>query len=338
MKRREFIVLVASAVARPRAALTQQPTKVYRIAIVHPSLPVSQMTETSDLPWWGALFKELRLLGYVEGQNLVVERYSGEGQVQNYASLAHDVVNLKPDIIYAISTRMVGHFKAATTTIPIVGLFAAPVRFGLVSGLAKPGGNITGIDIDVGLEIATKRLELLRVAIPSLTKVGFLASRGVWDGPVGNDMREAAQQLGNSLIGPPLEGTIQETEYRRVFAAMKEEGADAIIISDQSEHFRYMRLISELSENSRLPASCPNRQFLEGGVLGCLMSYGVSLVHEARRVVASYIDRILKGADPGDLPVQQATSFELVINLKTAKALGLTIPQSLLLRADEVIE
>jgi putative ABC transport system substrate-binding protein len=329
MKRREFITLVACAVARPRAALTQQPTKVYHIALVHPSEPISQMTETDAT--WRVLFQELRLLGYVEGQNLVVERYSGEGREQNYARLAHDVVQLKPDLIYTFSSRLVGHFKAATTTIPIVGLFADPVRFGLVTGLAKPGGNITGLDFSVGFDIGTKRLELLRAAIPSLTKVGFR------DGPAGIDMREAAQHLGISLIGPPLEGTIQETEYRRVFAAMKKEGAEAILVSDQPENITNMRLISELSKKSRLPASCSYREDLEGGVLGCLMSYGVSTVHEIRRV-ASYIDRILKGADPGDLPVQQANKFELVINLKTAKALGLTIPQSLLVRADEVIE
>jgi putative ABC transport system substrate-binding protein len=328
---------VAGAVAHPRAALTQQPAKVYRIAVVHPSLLVSQMTGTSDLPRWRALFRELRLLGYVEGQNLVVERYSGEGWEQNYARLAHDVVQLKPDLIFTVSSRMVGHIKAATTTIPIVGLFADPVGFGLVAGLAKPGGNITGIDVNAGEDIATKKLELLRVAIPSLTKVGFVASRAVWDGPPGIAMRESAQHLGISLVGLLLEGTIQETEYRRVFAAMTTEGADAIYVNEQAENVRYMRLISELLEKSRLPAICPYREFLEGGVLGCLMSYGVSLIHEYRRV-ASYIDRILKGADPGDLPVQQATTFELVINLKTAKALGLTIPQSLLLRADEVIE
>ena len=336
MKRREFIALVAGTVARPRAALTQQPTKVYRIAVVHPSLPVSQMTETSDLPY-GALFQELRLLGYVEGENLVVERYSGEGREQNYARLAQDVVQLKPDLIYTFSSRMVGHFKAATTTIPIVGLFADPVRFGLVAGLAKPGGNITGIDVDVGYEIATKRLELLREAIPSLTKVGFLASRHVWDGLSGIAMRAAAQQLGISLVGPPLEGTIQQTEYRRVFSAITKERVDAIFVSEQPENIMYARLISELLGQSRLPASCPYREYLEGGVLGCLMSYGVPIAHEHRRA-ASYIDRILKGAYPGDLPVQQSTKIELVINLKTAKALGLTIPQSLLLRADEVIE
>jgi putative ABC transport system substrate-binding protein len=295
------------------------------------------MTETGGLPYWRALFQELRLLGYVEGQNLVVERYSGEGREQNYARLAHDVVHLKPDLIFAISSRMVRHFKAATTTIPIVGLFADPVSGGLVAGLAKPGGNITGIDADVGSEILTKRLEMLREAIPSLTKVGILESRGARDGPGGVAMREAAQRLGISLVGPPLEGTIEETEYRRVFAAMKKEGADAIYVGEQSENATYMRLISELSETIRLPASCPFREFLEGGVLGCLMSYGISLVPEFRRL-ASYIDRILKGADPGDLSVQQLTKFELVINLKTAKALGLTIPQSLLLRADEVIE
>jgi putative ABC transport system substrate-binding protein len=150
-------------------------------------------------------------------------------------------------------------------------------------------------------------------------------------------MREAAQQLAISLVGPPLEGTIQETEYRRVFAAMQEEGADAIAVADQAENTTYMRLISELSEKSRLPAICPFREHLEGGVFGCLMSYGISGVDEFRRV-ASYVDRILRGTHPSDLPVQQPTNFKLVINLKAAKALGLTIPQSLLLRADAVIE
>src|SRR6516225_2041028 len=243
MKRREFIALVTCAVARPSAALTQQPTKVYRIAIVHPSWPVSRMTETGGLPYWRALFQELRLFGYVEGQNLVVERYSGEGREQNYARLAHDVVHLKPDLIFALTSRMVGHVKAATTTIPIVGLFADPIGFGLVAGLAKPGGNITGIDVNVGEDIPTKKLELLRVAVPSLTKVGVLISRGVWDAPPGITLREAAQHLGISLVGPPLEGTIQETEYRRAFAAMKKEGAEGIFVSEQAENLTNRRLI-----------------------------------------------------------------------------------------------
>ena len=218
MRRREFIALVAGAVARPHAALAQQPTKIYRIAIVHPSHPVSRMTETDA--YWRPVFQELRLLGYVEGQNLVVERHSGKGREQNYARLAQDVVQRKPDLIYAFTSRMVGHLKAATTTIPIVALFANPVAFGLVAGLAKPGGNITGIDFNVGFGIDAKRLEMLREAIPSLTKVGFLASRSMWDGQAMIAMREAAQRLGISLVGPPLEA-IQETEYRRVFAAIR---------------------------------------------------------------------------------------------------------------------
>jgi putative ABC transport system substrate-binding protein len=335
MKRRVFIALVAGAVAHPRAALAQQPTKIYRIAIVHPSHPVSRMTETDA--YWRPVFQELRLLGYVEGQNLVVERHSGEGREQNYARLAQDAVQLKPDLIFTFTSRMVGLLKAATTTIPIVGMFANPVAFGLVAGLAKPGGNITGIDFNVGLGLEAKRLEMLREAIPSLMKVGFLASRSMWDGRTMIPMREAAQRLGISLVGPPLEGTIQETEYRRVFAAMTEERVDAIFVSEQAENTTNLRLISELLEQSRLPAICSNRYYLENGVLGFLMSYGPSIVYEVRRA-ASYIDRILKGADPGDLPVQQATKFELIINLKTAKALGLTIPPSLLARADEVIE
>jgi putative tryptophan/tyrosine transport system substrate-binding protein len=150
MRRREFIALILGAVARPRAALTQQPAKVYRIAVVHPSRPVSQMTETGGPPYWRAFFQELRLLGYVEGQNLIVERYSGEGREQNYARLADDVVHLKPDLVFALSSRMVRRFKAATTTIPIVGVLTDPVGMGLVAGLAKPGGNITGVATNVG--------------------------------------------------------------------------------------------------------------------------------------------------------------------------------------------
>jgi putative tryptophan/tyrosine transport system substrate-binding protein len=154
------------------------------------------VTEASGLPYWRTLFRELRLLGYIEGENLVVGRYSGELQEQNYPRLAHDVVQLRPDLIYAVSSRLVGDFKAATNTIPIVGHFSDPVAWGLVAELAKPGGNITGIDVDVGYKIGTKRLELLREIIPSLMKVGFLASARVWDAQAGVDIREAAQRLG----------------------------------------------------------------------------------------------------------------------------------------------
>jgi putative ABC transport system substrate-binding protein len=206
--------------------------KVYRIAIVHPSFSVKEMSETSRFNY-KAIFGELRRLGYVEGQNLIVERYSGEGKIAHYAEIASEVVRQQPDVIFATTSRMVGYFRAATATIPIVGVMADPVAFGLVSSLARPGGNITGITSDPGIAIWGKRLGLLRELIPAASRVGFLVTQDFVGSPVGVAMREAVQQAGISLVGPPLEGTIQEAEYRRVFKLMKQERADALIVSDK---------------------------------------------------------------------------------------------------------
>jgi putative ABC transport system substrate-binding protein len=334
MKRREFMTLVGGAAATwPLGARAQQ-TKVYRIAIVHPSSRVADMSETSGPPTYKALFGELRRLGYVEGINLTVERYSGEGRTEHYAELASDVVRQKADLILVSSSRMVQNFKAATWTIPIVGLMADPVAFGIVISLAHPGGNITGISVDAGLEIWGKRLEFLRETIQLASKVGFLASRAVRDGPQGAAILEAARRMGMLVIGPPLEGTIQEAEYQRVFEAMTQEHADALVVSDQPEHFTNRRLIMELAEKQRLPAIYPYRQYVEQGGL---MAYAIDLVGLYRRA-ADYIDQILKGANPGEIPVYQEDKLELVINVKAAKAIGVTIPPALLLRADEVVE
>jgi putative ABC transport system substrate-binding protein len=222
MRRREFIgSLIGTAVAWPLAASAQQPAKVYRVAIVHPSVPVNEMNESGRI-WFKALFGELKRLGYIEGQNLIIERYSGEGNAAHYAEVASEVVRQQPDVIFAITGRMVRNFKAATATIPIVGSMADPVAFGLVSSLARPGGNITGVSSDAGLEIWGKRLELLRELIPAASRVGFLASRDVAEAPA---MREAAQEAGISLVAPPLEGALQEAEYRRVFKLMTQERA-----------------------------------------------------------------------------------------------------------------
>ena len=209
-------------------AHAQQPGKLYRIAIVHPSAPVADLTDTGS-PRFIALFKELRRLGYVEGQNVAVERYSGAGQTERYSELANEVVRHKPDLILTITSRMVLNFKAATTAIPVVGLMADPVAFGIVESLAHPGGNITGISTDAGPEIWGKRLDLLREAAPGTSRAGFLASRFVWDSPFGvANLRVAAERMGISLIGPPLEGALQEQEYRRVFEAMLEGHADPL--------------------------------------------------------------------------------------------------------------
>jgi putative tryptophan/tyrosine transport system substrate-binding protein len=264
MKRREFLITLVLSATMP-SAHAQQPGKLYRIAIVHPSAPVAEMTDTGS-PRFSALFKELRRLGYVEGKNVVVERYSGSGQTEHYAELANEVVRHKPDLILTITSRMVLNFKAATTAIPIVGLMADPVPFGIVDSLAHPGGNITGISTDAGPEIWGKRLDLLREAAPGTSRAGFLASRFVWESPFGvARLRVAAERLGISIIGPPLEGTLQEQEFRRVFEAMLQGHADALIVSDQAENFTYRKLIVELAATSGLPAIYPYREQVEVG-------------------------------------------------------------------------
>jgi putative ABC transport system substrate-binding protein len=268
MRRREFIgSLIGTAVAWPLAASAQQPAKVYRLAIVHPSVPVKEMNETSSFLYFKVLFSELRRLGYIEGQNLIVERYSGEGRTAHYAELANEVARQQPDVVLASNGRIVRNVKAATTTIPIVGLMADPVAFGLVSSLARPGGNITGVSVDAGMEVWGKRLGLLRELIPTASRVGFLVTRDLAGSPEGVAMREAAQQAGISLVGPSLEGAIQEAEYRHVFKVMTQERADALIVSDQGEHNTNSRLIIKLAEESRLPALFALRFFAEQGGL-----------------------------------------------------------------------
>jgi len=333
MRRREFLITLVLSATIP-CAHAQQPGKLYRIAIVHPSAPLAEMTDTGNRRF-SALFKELRRLGYAEGQNIVVERYSGAGRTEHYSELANEVVRHKPDLILTISSRMVVNFKAATTAIPIVGLMADPVAFGIVESLAHPGGNITGICTDAGPEIMGKRLDLLREAAPGTSRAGFLASRSVWESPFGvAGLQEAAQRMGISLIGPPLEGALQEKEYRRVFEAMLQGHADALIVSDQVENFTYRGLIVELAATSRLPTIYPYREQVE---VGGLMAYAPDLLDVYRRA-AGYVDQILKGTKAGEIPIYLAVKFNLVVNMKAAKAIGLTIPPSLLLRADEVIE
>jgi len=333
MRPREVIagLLVAATTVRTQA---QQSEKVYHIAIVHPSAAVADLSETGT-PRFVAFFKELRRLGYVEGQNIVVERYSGAGRTEHYSELASEVVGQKPDLILTIRSRMVQHFKAATATIPVIGLMADPVPMGIVDSLARPGGNITGICTDSGPEVIGKRLELLREAVPRMSKAGFLASRRVWEGPFGiAALQPAAERMGISIIGPPLEGALREAEYRRVFDVLRQSRPNAVIVGDQAENLTNARLIAELAAMSRLPTIYTYREQVDAGGL---MAYAPDLLDIYRRA-AGYVDQILKGAKPGEVPIYLADRFELVVNVKAAKAIGLTIPPSLLMRADEVIE
>ncbi len=325
--------LGGSLLAAPLATGAQEAGKVYRIAIVHPVRRVVDMSEGGD-QIYRAFFSELRRLGYVEGKNLVVERRSAEGQTGRYPDLAREVVQLRPHVICASSTLLVSAFKTATTTIPIVGLTDDPVASGLVASLARPGGNITGFSVLVSGEIFGKYLELLHQAAPKISRVAFLLRREAWEGRYGRLMREAAQRAGLTLIGAPLSNPIQEPEYRRVFAALARERVQALVVSDHAENLAHHQLIVALAAQGRLLAIYPFRDFANAGGL---MVYGFD-VAELWLGVARYVDRILRGANPGDLPYQQPTKFALVVNMRTAKALGLTFPPSFLARADDVIQ
>ena len=236
----------------------QQPAKVYRIAFVTVAVPTAEITETSSFPYVRAFFHELRRFGYIEGRNLIVERNSVERPT---VELARDVVRSKPDLIFAVTHAWVQLLKPLTATIPIVATMADPVGFGLVASLAHPGGNITGVSFDAGPEVEGKRLELLKEAFPQASRVGVLAARGSGGNPYSEQLQKAAQRLGLLLLVPRLEGTLQETEYRRMFEVMAQEHADSLFVGANLQSWGHRRLIVELAEKNRLPAMYPYREF-----------------------------------------------------------------------------
>jgi putative ABC transport system substrate-binding protein len=334
MRRREFLWLlgVGSAASAPASLWAQPATKVYRIAIVSPSRPVSEINESDR--FYGPFFEELRRLGYVEGQNLVVERYSAGGRSERYSEVISKVVRSSPDAVFMLDTQLVLEFKAQTTMIPCVCGMADPVGFGVVPSLARPGGNITGEDADAGLAMWGKRLGLLKEAMPTLSRVGLLivpSSLGQRGTAV---LKEAAEKIGLSLVDSRLASPLDDAAYRRAFATMAQAGAEAVYVAGQAEHVANRRVIVELAEQHSLPAIFANPAYVE---IGGLMAYSPDYADEFRHG-AQQIDQILKGTKPGDIPFYQGRKFELIINLKTAKALGIEIPNSILAQADEVIE
>jgi putative tryptophan/tyrosine transport system substrate-binding protein len=334
MKRRRFIALVGgTAAAWPLAARAQKSATQQRIAIFHPAIPTTLLTETGGGSAWRAFFSELRRLGYDEGDNLIIERYSAEGHHERYADLAREIVTRKPDVIVTGTNPVVIVFKAATSTIPVVAFMIDPLQARLVTSLSRPGGNLTGITLDAGIENWGKRLQLLREAIPSATKVAFLGMRDGWEGSSGQVLRDVGAQMGISLAFTlPQEGNPSELE--RIFAAMEQQRPDAVLVSGEGDLYAHRQLIAELAEKKRLPMMCPYRDYVEAGAL---MGYAVDLAELLKRM-ADDVNQILKGAKPGDIPIYQPTKFQLLINVKTAKALALTIPPALLARADQVIE
>jgi putative ABC transport system substrate-binding protein len=277
---------------------------------------------------------ELNRLGYVEGKNLILELYSAEGRPERYGELVREVVSTNPDLIYSAGASLTLQFKKATSTIPIVAWTGDPIRLGIISSLAHPGGNITGVSSDAGIEVWGKRLELLAEAVPKLVNVLYVSTQGGWEGAGGKATQEVAQRLGLSLVSALLVSPYNEAEYRRVFNSIPRDQFDGITFSDEFQHYTNRFLIVQLVQELRLPAIYANRDQTEAGGL---MSYSADTKDAIRRNAMQVVE-ILHGANPGDMPYFQMTRYELVINLKTAKALGLEIPDGLVAGAAAVIE
>ena len=321
-----IVTLTLSILVMPLTAEAQPSAKVPRIGI----LVIG--TASTHGRFIEALRQGLRDLGYVEGQNIVIEYRWGEGKVERLPPLAAELVRLKVDLIVASGTQAIQATKQATDTIPIVmGASSDPVGTGLVASLSRPGGNITGLSV-LAPQISGKQLELLKEAVPGLSRVAVLWQGGHQGAILSMQETEAASRsLGLQLQSLEVRGP---NDFDGAFEAATRGGAEALIVLPSAFLNFERRRIVDLVTKSRLPAGFPFREYVEDGGL---MSYSASIPGLFRRA-ATYVDKILKGAKPADLPVEQPMKFELVINLKAAKALGLTIPPTLLFQADEVIQ
>lgn len=321
MNRRDFL-LGSTAAAWPLTASAQQPGKVYRLGVL-----------ADVTPALGGLFYGLRDLGYVEGQNLIIERRSSEGRAERWSELAAELVGLRVDAIVVSTTPAALAAKKATGTIPIIFPTAFDlVGVGLAESLPRPGGNVTGFALLVP-EVSAKGLTLLQEAVPGLRRVAV-----IWNGA----------NAANAIVWKEVEATArlaslalnswdkfrEPKDFEATFAAITRERPQGLLVLADAFFMLRRKQIVDFVLHEHLPAMFQFREFAQ---LGGLMSYGPDVQHMFRRG-ANYVDKILKGAKPADLPIEQPTKFELVINLKTAKALGLTIPQTLLATADEVIE
>ncbi|HSB77147.1 MAG TPA: ABC transporter substrate-binding protein [Candidatus Methylomirabilis sp.] len=324
-----IVILALALLAAPVPSDAQQPAKVYRIGFLMARARTSP--ETTRL--MTAFADGLREHGYIQGQNTTIEYRDTEAREERAKALAADLVSLRVDLIVAWGTAEVRAAKQATSTIPIVmGGVINPVERGLVASLAHPGGNVTGLTTTAGVEIAGKHLQLLKEAVPKVSRVAVLSYSGGPPNPAYKKETEAAaERLGLTL---QFYGVQNPAEFEGAFAAMTKGPVNALLVQTHTFMTVHARRIVALAAKSRLPAVYPLRAHVEAGGF---MSYGHNQSDSIRRL-GVYVDKIFHGANPRDLPVEQPTKFELVINLKTAKTLGLTIPQSLLMRADEVIQ
>ena len=321
--RRLLFVLTLAILLVPLAADAQQAGKAPRVGFL----------EAAGARFLESFRQGLRELGWVEGQNIVIEYRFGEGRFDRLPELAAELVRLKVEIIVAVPTPSAVAAKNATGTIPIVMIGAGdPVGQGLIASLARPAGNVTGLSYSVGLEIVGKQLELLKETVPKVRRVAILSNPGNPSHALAiRHAKGAARSMGVQLQLLEARGP---TEFDGAFAAMAKERVGALLVVPDSIISLHRTRLLDLAAKNHLPAAYGLRENVEAGGL---MSYGPS-IRDLYRRAATFVDKILKGAKPADLPVEQPTKFELVINMKTAKALGLTIPKSILIRADQVIQ
>ena len=324
MRRREFTVLLGSAaLASPLAAETQQAVRVYRIGLL------TLGADPTRSPFWQRFLEAMRELNYVEGRNLMVMRAFADNKVERLATLVANLVQAKVDVIVTTSSQETAAAKRATSTIPIVvTLVPDPVEEGLVASMARPGGNVTGLT-SVMPSISQKYVELLHDAVPRASRLAIVGGPKNPAPKLRLEMQTAAQQLGITVAFNEIAGS---DDIDSILASVKQDGAGGIIVALDRVTYSFRKQFVQLAVKHRLPSIYWARDYVEEGGL---MAYAASDVGSR---AAYFVDRILKGSKPADLPIEQPTKFELVINLKTAKALGLTVPPSLLARADEVIE
>jgi len=328
MKRREFITLLGGAAAAwPLAARAQQSGKIYRIGFLagDPGIPAQ--------PSGRAFLDGLREGGFIEGKNIILERRFSEGRLDRYSELVEELVRLRVDVLVTSANEATLAAKRANTKFPVVMMNVTdPLGYGIVASLAHPEGNITGLVQDDSAEIAAKRIQLLKDAIPSVAHVAVLMD------PDLQDQQAQWQQLERAALSLNVRlrqlVTRQPSELEAGFAAITRDRPDAVFVINNPINFVHRRFIAELAAKSRLPTIAALKEFTE---TGALMSYGSVRVESFRRA-GIYVSKILQGAKPADLPVEQPTKYELVINLKTARSLNLEIPRDLLLVADETIE
>lgn len=331
VRRRQFLLGAGALLAAPLAP-ARQAKKVHRVALVFYKSPASSMAGPEPAhPLARAFVHGMRDLGYVEGRDWILVPRSMRGQPQRAPEIAADLVRLNVDVIVSVNDILTRAAKKATSSIPIVMVVTGdPVKEGFVASLAHPGSNVTGTCYCAGIiDIDAKRLQLLRQAAPGISRVAYVGTNRPWKLPAAERLRAAARAAGLTLFHAEMAGGRVEPAFRAVLRGR----ADAMFVAGGTETYVVLRPIVEFAAAHRLPAGYGVRNAVE---YGGLMSYGVSAIREFK-YIATYVDKLLKGASPANLPVQQPTKFELAINLKRAKALGLTIPESLLVQADEVV-